>query len=323
VTIFITGATGFIGSHLVNHLSRTGHRLVCLARPTSDRKILEESGATIVFGDVTDRSATREVMQGCQWVVHLASTFEFWVTDKRVYRAVNVDGTRTLMENALEAGVTKVIHVSTAAVYGNAEWPISEETPFGLSCASMYAQTKREGDALVWKMYRERGLPVVGIMPGAVLGPNDPKAAGRYVANFARGKMPAQVLTRRVFPFVHVRDVCGAIVLALELESTVGEKYLIVGQNMTFGELNKMISDIAGAKLPLVKLPDWLSVFNSYLFTALADLTGGCPLWDMSVDQIALMKMGGEFDGSKATRQLGLTYTPIRLALEEAIASLG
>jgi dihydroflavonol-4-reductase len=226
------------------------------------------------------------------------------------------------MESALEAGVAKVVHVSTAAVYGNAEWPIREETPFGTSCASTYAQTKREGDELVWKMHSERGLPVVGIFPGAVLGANDPKAAGRYVANFALGRMPAQVLTRCVFPFVHVRDVCRAITLALDKEANVGGKYLIVGQNMTFGKFNRMISDVSGAKLPVLKLPDWLTVSGSHLLTVLGDLIGRRPLWDMSVDQIALMKLGGEFDGGKATRELGLTYTPIRLALEEAIASL-
>jgi dihydroflavonol-4-reductase len=214
-----------------------------------------------------------------------------------------------------------VVHVSTAAVYGDADWPITEESAFGPKCPSEYARTKRAGDLLAWDLSKEKGLPLVMIYPVAVLGPDDPKAPGRYVRNFARGKMPAQVLVNTIFSWVHVKDVCEAILRALEKENNRGEKYLIACQNLTFGEINKMISEISGAKLPIVKFPNFLTVLNSYLLTGLANLIRKHPIWDMSKDQIALMKQGFEVDGSKATRELGLAYTPVRVALEEAIAS--
>lgn len=112
---FVTGGTGFIGTYLVERLARTQHELICLARETSDTRTLEANGATVVTGDVSDKDCLLANMQGCQWVVHLASSFVFWVPDRDVYTAVNIDGTRNVMEAALETGVSKVVHVSTAA----------------------------------------------------------------------------------------------------------------------------------------------------------------------------------------------------------------
>lgn len=319
--IFVTGGTGFIGTHLVKCLSETDHELVCLARKTSDMSTLKELGVTIAQGDLTDKESLRRGMQGCDWVASLANLFLLWVPDDQLYTDVNVEGTRNVMEAALETGISKVVHVSTAAVWGKAEWPISEETPVGEQRASQYAQTKYEGERIAWRFYQERGLPLVMIYPAAVVGPDDPKAAGRYVKNIARHRMPAQVLTESPFPFVYVGDVCQAILRALEKEGNIGEKYLVSGANMTWGELNHLICDIAGVPLPPLRFPDAVTTFNAKLLTGLASLTKRPPWLDLSVDQVAIMKQGFVVDGSKAERELGLRYTPIRQALEEAIAS--
>ena len=319
--IFVTGATGFIGSHLVKRLSKTGHELYCLVRKTSDVIKLKELNVNLVVGDLTDKNSMLAGMAGCDWLAHLAGAYEFWYRDKKVYADVNITGMRNVMESALESGIKKVVSVSTAAVYGNAKWPITEETPVGDYRASEYARTKYEGELLAWEMYERDKLPLVVIYPGAVIGPDDPKAAGRYIKNFAQGKMPAQVLTDKLFPFVHVKDVCEALLKALEKDGNIGEKYLIIECNRTFGEINEMINEISGTPLPRLILPDFMTSFGAALATGLSKLTGKSPLLDMSIDQIQLMKLGYEFDGSKAERELGLEYTPIRTAYEEAIAS--
>lgn len=319
--IFITGATGFIGTHLVDRLLETDHELYCFARKTSQIQGLQETRARIITGDINDKEALVKGMQGCDWLVHLASSFEFWVPDKRVYYKVNVDGLRNVMESALETGIQKVVHISTAAVYGNASWPITEKSPYGSYRPSLYAQTKFDGDKIAWRIYEEKGLPLVIIYPSAVLGANDPKAAGRYLKNFALGRMPAQVLVNTIFPFVHVKDVCEAIRLALEKEGNVGEKYLVSACNMTWGEINRMICEIAGTSLPFLHLPATLTMMSAYLLTGIANLIKRPPLLDLSVDQIRLMKQGYQLDGSKAERELGLVYTPIREAVAEAVAS--
>jgi dihydroflavonol-4-reductase len=319
--IFITGSTGFIGTYLVSRLAKTQHELYCLAREKSDTRFLKEIGANIIKGDVTDKVSLLKGMEECNWVAHLASSFVFWLPDNQVFHDVNVTGTRNVMESAIEKNISKVVYVSTAAVYGNTYWPITEETPVGSKRASKYVRTKFEGDQIAWDLYEKKNLPLVVIYPSAVIGANDPKAAGRYLKNYAQGHMPSQVLTKLYFPWVHVKDVAEAIVKALEKENNIGEKYIVSAENFTWGEINQMIGEISGTKLPFLKLPDWMTVWTSYLLTGIANLIKKPPLWDMSVDQINLMKQGFKIDGSKVERELGITYTPIYNGIKEAIES--
>jgi len=319
--IFITGGTGFIGTYLVRRLTQTNHELHCLARESSDIHLIKEIGANIITGDVTDKASLLKGMDGCDWVAHLASSFVFWVPNNKVFYDINVTGTRNVMESALEKGISKVVYVSTAAIYGNAEWPTTEETPVGTERASKYVRTKYEGDLIAWDLYKEKKLPLVVIYPSAVIGANDPKACGRYINNYAQGRMPAQVLTKFSFPFVHVKDVAEAIVQAMEKENNIGEKYIVSAENYTFGEFNQMISEISETKLPFLKFSTWMTVMTSYLLTGIANLIEKPPIWDMSVDQINLMKQDFKIDGSKAERELGIKYTPIYNGIKEAIES--
>lgn len=319
--IFITGGTGFIGTYLVNRLTKTQHELHCFVREKSDTHFLKELGANIIEGDVTDKASLLKGMDGCDWVVHLASSFVFWVPNNRVFHDVNVTGTGNVMESALENDVSKVVYVSTAAVFGNAEWPISEETPVGNKRASKYVRTKYEGDLIAWDLYEESKLPLIVIYPSAVVGANDPKACGRYFKNYAEGHMPAQVLTKFNFPFVHVKDVAEAIVRTLEKKNNIGEKYIVSAENHTFGEINQMISKISGTKLPRLILPTWATVVTSYLLTGIANLVRKPPIWDLSVDQVSLMKQDFKFDGSKVERELGIKYISVFDGIKEAIES--
>ncbi|MCK4813817.1 MAG: NAD-dependent epimerase/dehydratase family protein, partial [Candidatus Marinimicrobia bacterium] len=121
--IFVTGGTGFIGTHLIRRLKETQYELYCLARVTSQVEKLEEAGAIVIRGDVTDKQSLLSRMRGCEWVVNLANFYEFWTPKRRIYHDVNINGTRNVMEAAIETGISKIVHVSTTAVYGNAEWP--------------------------------------------------------------------------------------------------------------------------------------------------------------------------------------------------------
>ncbi len=159
------------------------------------------------------------------------------------------------------------------------------------------------------------------ILPGSVLGPGDSKASGQYVQNLIHRRMPARIMEESVLTFVHVRDVVEAIVRAAEKTDNVGEKYLVGGFRLSFAEINRMVSEVSGVPLPLLRLPDVLVMASAPIVTWLADLIGKPPLLGMSTDQIRTMKEGFRFDGSKTARELGITYTPIRVALEEAIAS--
>jgi dihydroflavonol-4-reductase len=222
----------------------------------------------------------------------------------------------------LEAGVAKVVHVSTALVYGKpAASPFTEASPVGPVRFSAYARSKYAADHLAWGLYKTQGLPLVMLHPGSVLGPGDPKASGQYIQDLIHRRTPARILEDAVLTFVHVRDVAEAIVKAAEKEGNIGETYLVGKQHLSMGEVNALIRDIAGVPLPKLRLPKPLVMVNAALLTVLATVINKPPLWGMALDQIRTMKAGFVFDGSKAERELGLTYTPIRVAIEEAIAS--
>ncbi len=261
-------------------------------------------------------------MRGCEWVVNLANVYSFWEPDGSVYRRVNVGGTRNVMEAALEVGVSKVAHVSTFVVWGKPDKvPFDEGTPVGPERFTKYAESKYEGDLIVWELYRQRGLPVVVLYPGGVMGPGNPKSNGQYVRDVVEGRMPGMIFEDSAPTWVHVEDVAEAIVRALEKEGNEGEKYLVGKHALAMGELTRLICEISGAPLPKVSLPDPVVMAGAKLLTKVADLSGRPPLLGMSADTMRNLEQGAVFDGSKAERELGVTYTPIRQAIEEEVAS--
>jgi dihydroflavonol-4-reductase len=325
VRVFVTGGTGFVGKPMVRRLVEGGHEVRCLVRRSSRTSELEELGCEFAYGDVTDKASVLEGMRGCERVVNLANVYSFWEKDKSVYRRVNVEGTRNVMEAALGAGVSKVVHVSSFVAWGRPrERPFDEETPVGPERFTEYARSKHEGDLVVWELHRQKGLPVVVVYPGAVLGAGDPKAPGQYVRDLIRRRVPGKVFEDSAFTWVHVDDVAVGIVRALEKEGNEGEKYLIGKHALTMGELTRMVCEISGAPPPPNRrIPGPVVMAGAALLTKVADLSGRPPFLGMSTDAMRNVRGGGVFDGSKAERELGLTYTPIRVAVEEEVASHG
>ena len=320
--IFVTGGTGFIGTHLVRMLSETDHQVTCLVRRNSNTAALERLKVARIDGDVTDYSSLQAAIKGHDCVINLANVYSFWEPDPRVYQSVNVDGTRNVMESALEAGVSKVVHISTGGIYGKPkDVPFTEESEVGPVRFSEYFRTKYEGDQISWKLYNSRRLPLVMVYPMGVLGPDDPKTTGQYIRRILQRRLPAKVLENSIFTFVHVKDVAEIIYRAVIKENNIGEKYLAGKFQHTFGEINRMVSEISGVRLPLFRLPNFSVIPNAWLLTKVADIIKRPPIWGMAIDQIRVMKEGVRADGSKAERELAIEYTPIRDAVEEAIAS--
>ena len=320
--VFVTGGTGFVGKSTVRRLVEDGHEVHCLVRRSSHTRELEELGCQLAYRDVTDEASVLDGMRGCDWLVHLANIYSFWEPDKSVYRRVNVEGTRNVMEAALEEGVSKVVHVSTLVVWGKPkQTPFDEETPIGPVRFTEYARSKYAGDEIVWELHRERGLPVVVVYPGTVLGADDPKSTGQLIRDLVEGRLPGRIFEDSAFTWVHVKDVAEAIVRALEKEGNEGEKYLIGKHTLTMGQLIRTVCEISGAPLPSRRLPGPVAMAAATLATKVADLTGRPPFSGISTDPMRNIKEGAAFDGSKAERDLGITYTPIRQAIEEEVAS--
>jgi dihydroflavonol-4-reductase len=320
--IFITGGTGFIGQHTVELLTQRNHKLTLLVRKSRDTSFLKKQDISIIIGDINDEHSLLEGMKDCDSVINIAGHYTFWEPDKKIYSKVNINGTQNVMECALKSGIKKVVHISTAGVYGKPGIePFTEQSTPGPNRFSEYFRTKFEGDLIAWDLYEKKSLPLVVIYPVCVLGAGDTKASGKYIKDFIYRKLPAAVFKNGIFSFVYVKDVAQAIVNALEKENNVGEKYLIGNYRYKWGEINSMISEVSGVPSPKINLPDSITMLNAYLLTALANMIKKPPLWGMAIDQMKVMKAGFNVDGSKAEKELGIKYTSIRFALQEAIDS--
>ncbi|OGU84686.1 MAG: hypothetical protein A2W11_07690 [Ignavibacteria bacterium RBG_16_35_7] len=321
--IFITGSTGFIGKYTTELLAKSNHKLKLLIRKTSKSSFTNNQNIILVQGDLTDKNSLLKGMEGCDSVINIAGHYTFWEPDKSIYSKVNIDGTRNVMECAIECKIKKVVHISTAGVFGKpAEEPFNEKSSVGPVQYSEYFRTKYEGELIAWGLFKTKKLPLVVIYPACVLGAGDTKASGRYLRDLINKKLPATVFKNQIFSFVYVKDVAQAIVNALEKDDNIGEKYLISNCRYTWGEINKMISEISGVSLPIFSMPDSITMMNAYLLTGIANVIKKPPLWGMAIDQMKVMKVGFNVDGSKAERELGIKYTPIDFALKEAIDSL-
>ncbi len=319
--VFVTGATGFIGTHLVKRLALGGYDIRCLVRNTSDTGTLKEIDATLFTGDVRDKSSMLQGMKGCDYVINLANIFTFWEPNKQNYIEVNVTGTKNVMECVLETDVPKVVHVSTSAVYGKpADCPFKEDSPVGPVRFSAYAQSKYEGELAAWELYKKKSLPLVVIYPGGVLGPGDTKMTGDWMKNLINRKAPVIAYNDTVVTCVHVKDVAEAIIRATEKPGNIGQKYLVGKYQQSIEEMTKMICALSGAPFPKMSLPNTITKFSAFIQTKIADLTKKPPMQGISSDYTRMMEQGLHlFDGSKAEKELGITYTPLRETWREAI----
>lgn len=322
--VFVTGATGFVGGRLVPRLVREGHEVTCLVRPSSHTDSLEALGVCLAVGDVTQRTSLQSALPGHDWLVNLANIYSLWEPDPSVYEQVNVEGTRNVMEAALEAEVGKVIHVSTYAVWGRQDkMPFTEETPMAPERSTRYADTKYRGDVLAWQLHVTRGLPLVVVYPAAILGAGDTKVTSTVISSLLEEDLPALVCADSPVTFVHIDDVVEAIIQAADKAGNVGEKYLVGKETMTVSEIFGMVCQCGGVAPPRMKLPDSLARVTARVLTTLADWTKRPPKWGLSSDYLSSIQPGVWCDGSKAERELGIVYTPLRAAVEEEVAAIG
>ena len=323
MNIFLTGGTGFIGRHTAELLSKTNHKVKLLIRNSSKRHNINFPNIIFVEGDLSDKNSLIKGMKDCEAVINIAGHYTFWEANPKIYTDVNINGTRNVLESSLETGVKKVIHISTAGVFGKPnEQPFDEKSIPSEIKFSEYFRTKSEGDKIAWEFYEKRNLPLVVLYPVCVIGAGDTKASGRYLKDLINKKLPATIFNDEIFSFVYVKDVAQAIVSALEKENNIGEKYLIGDNRLKWGAINTMISEISGVRLPKIRMPNFLTMLNAYMLTGIANLIKKPPLWGMAIDQMKVMKAGFSVDGSKAERELGIKYTPISFALKEAIESV-
>ena len=218
MTTLLTGATGFLGSAIARELLRDGHKIKLLARSNSDLANIEGLDAEIVSGDLRDRETLKSALQGCSKLYHAAAFYSLWSKDKKLIYDINVQGTRNILETALDLGLESVVYTSTVGCIGLSKdrTPTNEDYPMDPATLSNdYKLSKFQAEKIALEMHG-RGLPVVIVNPSTPIGPRDikPTPTGKIVLDFLNGKMPAYLDTG--LNLIDVTDCARGHILAEE-----------------------------------------------------------------------------------------------------------
>jgi dihydroflavonol-4-reductase len=321
MTSLVTGATGFLGSHVARQLCARGERVRVLARSTSDRRALKDLPVETVEGDLRDSVSLDRALAGISRVFHVAADYRLWARDPNEIYASNVGGTRNLLEAARRAGVERFIYTSTVATVavdrplpGNALPSESTET----SVDEMIGHYKRSK----WQAENEaresakNGLPVIIVMPTTPVGPGDwkPTPTGKIIVDFLNGRMPGYVQTG--LNFVGVEDAAAGHLLVAE-KGKVGERYLIGAENLTLKQVLDTLARITSRPAPRLRIPHLVALAAAYVDTAFARLRGREP--QIPVEGVKIARHMMFVDCSKAQRELGFAPGPVEAALERGV----
>jgi dihydroflavonol-4-reductase len=318
---FVTGATGFLGSHVARVLSGQGADLRLLVRSNSNLQNLAGLNAETVIGDLRDPASIEKAMSGCDTVFHVAADYRLWVRDpNEMYRA-NVEGTRAILGAARKNRVLCVIYTSSVATIGfsaNGE-PADEDSPVSLAdMIGHYKRSKFMAEQIALEAGRAGGgMRVVTVNPTTPVGERDlkPTPTGRIVVDFLKGKFPAYVDTG-----LNLVDVCECArghIAALE-KGRSGERYILGGENLTLKQILDKLSSISGLPSPTLKLP----YFVAYLAGAVDQTFSGRMLGHEPRATVETVRMGKKkmwASSDKAERELKWKITPADDALRRAV----
>jgi nucleoside-diphosphate-sugar epimerase len=320
----ITGATGFIGSHLVDRLLERGDTVRALVRPSSDISYLKERGVELVSGDITDPASLPAAVAGVDVVYHLAAMVSDW-GPWREFEAITIGGTRNVLEAAARAGVPRFLHVSTDGVYAFRYLGkrITEETPLETRFAwwDYYRRSKLAAERLVWQRHDEGRLAVTAVRPGVVLGERD-RATLPGVVAFLRSKSAAYMGDgRNRLPCVYAGDVAALCRLAATEEGAAGQAYNAVSQEtVTQRDLFAAIAEESGVELPRRAMPLPLTYGVGFAMELASVLTGRRSRPSLTRFAVTLIGADYQEDAGKAKRDLGWeATTPMREAVRRSV----
>jgi dihydroflavonol-4-reductase len=316
---FVTGATGFLGSHVARVLGEQGADLRLLVRSTSNLRNLEGIKAETATGDLRDSSSLEKGMSGCDTVFHVAADYRLWVRDPAEMYRSNVDGTKAILDAARKNGVRRVVHTSSVATVGftGNGHPADEDSPVSLAdMIGPYKRSKFMAEQLAMEAGGS-GMHVVVVNPTTPVGEQDvkPTPTGRIVVDFLKRRFPAYVETG--LNLVDVRECAVGHVVALE-KGRPGERYILGGENLTLKQILDKLGEISGLPSPKVKLP--------YVFafaTGIVDeaITGRLLHREprATVDSVRMGKKKMFASCAKAERELGWKIVPVDGALRRAV----
>lgn len=316
---FVTGATGFLGSHVARQLLASGTELRLLVRPTSHLDNVADLPAEHVVGDLRDAESLRRGMSGCEYVFHVAADYRLWARNEQELYESNVDGTKNILQAARDSGVRRVIYTSSVATmgFGNNGHLTDEQSPVNLdNMIGDYKRSKFMAERLVIEA-GQAGQNVVMVNPTTPIGERDikPTPTGQIVVDFLKKKFPAYVDTG--LNLVDVVDCADGHLLAME-KARPGERYILGSENLTLKQILDKLGAITGLPSPNVKVP--------YAVALAAGAWGSVVVGGMmkrepraTIEAVQMSRKKMFVTSSKAERELGWKPRGVDDALRRAV----
>ncbi len=316
---FVTGATGFVGSHVARALAEQGADLRLLVRATSVRRNIDELKADVVVGDLRDPASIEKAMSGCDVVFHVAADYRLWVRDPGQMYGSNVEGTQAILDAARRNRVRRVVYTSSVATMGfTSNGHLADESsPVGLgNMIGPYKRSKFMAEQIAIEAGRS-GMDVVVVNPTTPVGERDikPTPTGRIVVDFLKRKFPAYVDTG--LNLVDVRACAHGHMQALE-KGKSGERYILGGENLTLKQILDKLGKITGLPSPKVRVPYVMALATGVVDEVVTGrLLGREPR--ATIDAVRMGRKKMFVSSAKAERELGWQAVPVDAALERAV----
>jgi dihydroflavonol-4-reductase len=317
MTTLVTGASGFLGSHVARQLVARGEDVRVLMRASSTNRAVADLSLEYVTGDLRDPASLDRAMKGVKRVFHVAADYRLWARRSKDIYDSNVGGTKNLLEAAKRADIEQLIYTSTVATIAVDRPQLPNEFT-DAKLEEMIGHYKRSK----WMAEREvldaakKGAPVIVAMPTTPVGPWDwkPTPTGKIILDFLNGKMPGYVKTG--LNFVGVEE-CAAGHLLISEKGKIGERYLLGGENLTLKAMLDALSKITGLPAPRLKIPHGLALGVAYANTVFSRLLGREP--GIPVEGVKIARHMMFVDCSRAQRELGFQPGSVAAALERAV----
>jgi len=302
--IFVTGASGYLGSALCRRWAAERHEITALVRAISRRKELESLGIRCCVGNVTDRVSMREGMSGADWVVHAAAELDPRVPAAEVHR-VNVDGSANVASLAFKLGVGRFLSISSMAVFGGSPAdgsPGDEDSPVQMPFPSIYSATKHAGQKAIEEV-ADQGLKIDTVYPGLVYGPPAKRrGANTLLYRMLSGRTPAIVGGNQISRWVYIDDVVDGILRVMD-RAEPGGRFLLTGEAATVDSLVSKVCSLAGVRPPRWRISVNAAAVLLLVMRAYFGLSGRRP--PFSRQQLATLRRHWNFDDSRAREELG------------------
>ncbi len=254
--VALTGASGYTGGHILRRLLARGDSVRALVRESSITPELKASGAELLTGVLGNADDARRLVKGCDAVMHAAAVYRTAGHQDSYYREVNVEGTRLLLEAAVDAGVRRFVHTSTVGVHGDVKNPPADENA-EVAPSDIYQETKADADAMAREFGRTRGIEVAIVRPAAIYGPGETRLLKMF-RGIARGRYAVVGTGKPHYHLVYIDDLVDGFLLALDRPEAAGETFIIAGpRSLSQDELAREVAQATGGSVWPLHIPAW------------------------------------------------------------------